>query len=133
MATDITTIFGSNIKAYAQPFNIDRSYVGLPGANGLLSMHHGCRGRQIVVTGRMGAYGANYTIARANLQVVIDTIETLLYPGVAAADFSYFGYTWRNCVFDQFRLIPGPDGKVFHYTAGSYAVCDFIAHIREQI
>lgn len=133
MATDLTTIFGTNIKVYSQPLNIDRPYVGLAGAQGVLSMHLGTRGRQIVVTGRLGASGANYTLARANLQAVIDSIETWLYPGVPAADFSFFGYTYPNCVFDQLRLIPAADGKVFQFTAENYAVCDFVAHIREQI
>ena len=133
MAVDLTTIFGTAIKVYAQPRNIDRSYVGLAGSQGVLSMHLGTRGRQLVITGRMGSYGANYTIARANLQAVIDSIETWLYPGVAAADFSFFGYTYYNCVFDQFRLIPAAGGKVFQYTAERYAVVDFVAYLREQI
>jgi hypothetical protein len=133
MATDLTTIFGNEIKVGAQPRDIDRQYAGLAGAHGLLAMHMGTRGRRIVVTGTLASSGVDYAAARANLQDVIDGIEAYTYPGVAAADYSFFGETYNNVVFDRFQLVPDSDGRFFHWTSSGYATCSFICLLRQLI
>ena len=131
MATSLTTIFGSEIKVYAQPRNADRQYVGFAGADGLVSMLMGTRGRQIVVTGRLAASGANYNAARTSLQAVIDGIES--YLSIEAADYSFAGTTYSDVVFDRFQLVPDNSGKVFHWTAAGYVIADFVCFMRSLI
>ena len=128
MATNLTTIFGNEIKVYAQPRNADRQYVGFAGADGLVSMQMGARGRQIVVSGRLAAGGANYSAARANLQAVINGIESYLTD--AATDYSFAGTTYTDVVFDKFQLIADNAGKAFHWTAAGYATADFVCYLR---
>lgn len=131
MSIALTSIFGTAIKAFAQPVNSDRQYVGLPGANGILSMNLGTRGRQLVVTGRLYTTGANYAAARAAMVSAIGAIEAYLFPGVAAVDITYYGETYYNCVMDRFQLIPDKEGKLYHWLATGMAV-DFICYWREQ-
>jgi len=133
MATALTTIFGDEIKVYAQPRNIDRQYVGFPGANGVVSMHLGTRGRQIVVTGTIYGDGANYAAARTACQVKINAIESYFYPDVQVDSYSFMGETFYNAVFDKFQLIPDSEGKVFHYTVAGYVIVSFICYLREQV
>lgn len=133
MAIDLTTIFGTEIKVGAQPRDIDRQYVGLAGAHGLLSMHMGTRGRPIIISGVLASTGVSYAAARANLQAVIDGIEAYTYPSVAAADYSFMGETYSNVVFDKFQLVPDGRGTFFHFTSAGYVTCDFICFLRQLI
>ncbi len=133
MATNLTAIFGSAIKVYAQPRNIDRQYVGFAGAHGVVGMHLGTRGRQLVVTGKIGTSGANYTVARANCQAAINAIEAYTYPEAVAADYSFAGTIYYDVVFDKFRLVPDGAGKVFHWTADGYVTADFVCYLRELV
>jgi hypothetical protein len=132
---DLTYIFGNEIRVFAQPRQIDRQYVGLPGAHGLLSMHMGSRGRQIIVTGTMwGLAGSNedpYIYGRLQCQAAIDAMELYLYAD--AADYTFMGDTYYNIVFDKIDLIPDGQGKAFHLTAENYVTCNFIAYLRQLI
>ena len=130
MATDLTTIFGSEINVQAQPANVDRQYVGFPGGNGLLSMNLGTRGRQLVIAGTLAATGSGYADARSNLQAIIDNLES--YLTAPEADYSFAGTTFLNVVFDRFQLIPDSN-KVFHYTAEGYVTCRFICYGRSLL
>ena len=131
MATDLTTIFGDEIKVVAQPHHVDRQYVGLAGANGLLSMLMGTRGRQIIVTGRLWAAGTDYADARSNLQVWIDNIDA--YRLADAADYSFKDEIYQYVVFDKFQLVPDATGKAFHQTNAGYVTADFICYLRSLI
>lgn len=131
MTIDLTTIFGNEIKVYAQPRQADRQYVGLPGAHGLLSMDMGTRGRQLVITGKLAATGNDYADARTNLQAIIDDIESYLW--ATAADYSFAGTTYEYVVYDKFQLVPDSGGKVFYWTADGYVVADFICYARSLI
>jgi len=134
MATDLTTIFGYEIRVGAQPRDFDRQYSALAGAHGLLSMHMGTRGKRIFISGAMASSGANYAAARANLQAVIDDIEqAYTWPGVPAADYSFMGQTYYNCVFDMFELVPDNKGMFFHWTSAGYVTCEFICVLRQLI
>jgi len=133
MATDLTTIFGSEIKVDVQPRAAERQYHGIPGVDGLLTTHMGMRGRSITVTGVLASSGASYAAARASLQAVINSIETYLYRATGAASYSYCGTTYSNVVFDSFRIIPGPGGKSVNWTAGGYARCEFVCVLRQLL
>ncbi len=110
---DLTTIFGSDITVTVQPRKADRQFVGFSGANGMTSMNLGTRGRQITVTGRLYAAGANYNAARANLQAVIDAIES--YQSALAADYTYRSlFAFYSSLHEDNRQIR----FVTHCTAG---------------
>ena len=131
MATALTTIFGSEIKVYRQSRQAERQYVGFAGAHGVTVMHMGTRGRQLVITGRLASSGANYSAARTNCQAVIDSIEAYLNEG--SASYSFEGTTFNNVVFDRFELVPGFDGKAFHWTNTGYVTVDFVCYGRELL
>ena len=125
MSTALTTIFGSEIKAALQPRAHHRQYAGFPGAHGLTGMYMGSRGAPLMITGRLAAGGANYQAARVALQTIIDDID-VGYIEAEADDYTHMGSTYYDVVFNRFELIPGRDGKYFHYTAAGYCACDFI-------
>jgi len=131
MAIDFTTIFGNEIKLYAQPRQGDRQYVGFPGAEGLVGMQMGTRGRQLVITGRLRAAGSDYSDARSNLQVIIDDIEE--YQWSEAADYTFKGETYSYVVFDRFNLIPDGEGKLFHFNSVGEVFADFVCFLRIMI
>lgn len=133
MATNLTTIFGNEIKVYAQPRQPDLQYTGFPGAAGLVGMNMGTRGRQIIVTGTLASFGSNYVNARDNLQDVINTIEAYLYPNVEPADYSFAGETYNYVIFEKFQLMPDGTGKAFHFTAEGYVTCRFVYFLRQLI
>jgi len=124
MSTNLTTIFGNEIKVHLQPVIIDRQYSGFPGAHGLTAMHMGSRGYPLTVTGKLASSGVNYTAARAAVRAVIDGIEDYLFAD--AADYVFFGVTYYSVVWEKFQLLPDGTGKVFHYTSEGYCTADFI-------
>lgn len=128
MATDLTTIFGTAINVYTQPVQADRQYAGFPGAHGVVCMHLGTRGAQLVISGTLGYSGPNYATARASLQSAINAIQT--YTWADAADYTFKGQTFYNVVFDSFQLIPDGTGKAFHWTAEGYVTCKFVCYAR---
>ena len=124
MATDLTTIFGSEIKVAAQPRRAEKQYAGFPGAHGLVGMDLGTRGRRMTVTGRLRASGSDYDDARGNLQTTIDTIEAYLW--AEAADYTFKGETYNNVVFDKLELLVDNKGTVFHLTSDGKVTVDFV-------
>jgi len=128
-ATPLTNIFGTEIKVYAQPRQGQRQYAAFPGADGVVGMFMGTRGRQIVITGMLADTGSNYYNARANLQATIDAIEA--YQQEPEADYSFAGETYTDVVFDKFQLVPDNNGKVFYWTSDGYVTCKFVACLNE--
>jgi len=128
MAIDLTTIFGSNITVLAQPRSAKRQYARYPGAGGMTAMHLGTIGRRITVTGLLAAGGADYNAARANLQVVINTIQGYLAPTIGPADYHYRGDIYYAAVFDEFRIT----GKIL-WTASGAVKCRFTAILQELV
>jgi hypothetical protein len=131
MATALTTIFGDEICVYAQPRQVDRRYVGFPGANGLVGMHMGSRGRQLVITGRLREQGSNYINARKTLQETIDEIEG--YLNKDSADYSFMGDTYEDVVFDRFNLLPDGKGKLFFMNSAGDVFVDFVCFLRQML
>lgn len=131
MATDLTTIFGTEIKVYNQPRQAARQFVGFPGAHGVVAMHLGSRGYQFVISGIISASGVDYATARATVQTAIAAIEPYLWAD--AADYSFKGITYSNIVFVGFQLIPDSNGKVFHWTSEGWVTCSFICYARSLI
>jgi len=126
MATDLTTIFGTEIKVYLQPRQAHRQYVGFPGVHGVVAMHLGTRGRQLVISGTLAATGANYNAARTNLQTWLNSIEE--YLNIGYASYTYCGHTYDYLVFDRLQLVPDNTGKAFHFTAAGYVTCQFVCY-----
>ena len=124
MAVDLNTIFGNEIKVGLQPRNVDRQYVGFPGAHGVVSTHMGTRGRRLVITGTIR------TATRALCQAAIEAIEPYLWAD--AADYTYKGGYYYGIVFDRFQLVPDYQGKFFHFTSGA-VFCQFIMYGRSQV
>ncbi len=128
MSTSLRSIFGNEIKVVAQPRQIDRQYTGFPGAHGVIGMHLGSRGYQLVISGTLRATGASYAAASANLQIIIDALELYLF--AIAADYSHDGTTYYSVVLDRFQLLPDGEGKSFHLTSTDYVTCSFIYYAR---
>lgn len=133
MAEDFTAIFGNNIIVSPQPRQADRQYTGFSGAHGLVGMHMGTRGYQIVISGRLAGSGGSYSAARAALQSQINDIEAYTYPGVDAADYTFAGTTYENVVFDRFQLIPDSTGKIFHWTSAGLVMANFVCYARALV
>ncbi len=127
MATNLGSIFGSVIKVGYQPPQAHRQYSGFAGAHGLTAMHLGSRGYPVIITGRMGESGANYTAARAALAASIAAINNYLW--LDAADYSWQGETYTYMVFERFQIVPN-NGKYFSWTKEGYCVCNFICYAR---
>lgn len=130
MATALTAILGNEIKVGLQPRAAERQYVGFPGGHGLVAMHMGSRGFSLIVTGKLRATGASYSVARTLLVAAIEAIGQYLWLG--AADYSYAGTTYYNVLFERFELVPNSTGKYFYFT-DSYVVCDFVCRLRGLI
>ena len=131
MAINLTTIFGSEINVYIQPRQSERQYAGFPGSHGVVTMHLGTRGRQLVISGTLRATGANYSVARAALQAAIDSIESYLW--AYAADYSFAGTVFATTVFDKFQLVPDSKGKVFRLTREGWVTCNFTMYGRSLV
>jgi hypothetical protein len=132
MATNLTSIFGEEITVHARPSVPQRQFAGFPGADGLVSMHLGMRGREIVITGRLRVSGNTYQIARQNMQDEIDAIQAYCGIDTEATNYSYMGETYNDVVFGPLQLIPDGNGKVFHYTAEKKMIVNFMIILVSQ-
>ena len=131
---DLTYIFGDEIIVATYTRRIDRQRVGLPGAHGVLSMHMGSRGRQIIVKGKIWGYGGDYAYARAECRDWRDVIELYLYAD--PADYTFMDDTYENVVFDKIVPVPDSNGKIYHLVGGVggvYVTMRFIAYLRQLI
>jgi len=108
-----------------------RQYAGFPGAHGVVAMHLGTRGRQLVISGTLRATGGSYSAARVVLRAAIDSIESYLW--AYAADYSFAGTVYVSTVFDKFQLVPDSRGKVFRLTKGGWVTCDFVCYGRTLV
>jgi len=117
MATDLTTIFGNEIKVALKPRRPQRQYYGFAGAHGVTAMHMGSRGFTLVVTGTLRA------ASRPLLESAIAAIESWLWAG--AADYSFYGCLYSNVVWDQFEILTSPDGKAYGLTSTGWVRCNF--------
>ena len=132
MATDLTTIFGSEIVVSAQPRLSERQLTAYPGAHGLTGMWMGSRGYLIAITGRIRVDASGgYSAGRLLLDTAVAAIEQYLY--AAEADYSFSGSTYSNAVLEKFDLINDRNGKSYHYVKGNYLIADFVAVMRALI
>lgn len=123
--TALTTLFGTEIKVFAQPRLVEIQFVGFPGAHGVAGMNLGTRGKPLVITGTLRYSGSGYDNSRTLLDAWIAAIEALLW--AEAADYTYHGQTYEQVQFVRFELIPDGQGKAYHMTANSVFV-NFIIH-----
>lgn len=127
MSTALSSIFGNEISVSPAPRTGQWQFAGFPGAHGVTAMNLGSRGNSFTVTGRIRATGASYALARANLLTALLTIEAWQWPA-AEETFTFGSESYANCVMVRFQLVPGPDGKVIHWSATGAVFCDFVAY-----
>jgi len=129
MATNLTTIFGTEIVVSPQARTVERQLSAFAGAHGLTSMFMGSRGYTITVTGRIAAdASAGYNAGRAILEGYITAIEAYQYN--YAADYTFRGILYENVIFEKFDIKRDANGKAFHYVKGNYLIADFTAQLR---
>jgi hypothetical protein len=88
-------------------------------------MHMGSRGFGLTITGTMRA------ATRALLETAIAAVEQYLWAG--AAQYTFFGSTYNNVVFERFDILAAGKGKAFYLTAESQVVCRFVMQARGLI
>ena len=125
MATDLTTIFGSEIKVYAHPRIVHRQYSGFPGADGLTAMFLGSRGFPLVISGVVRE--ASRPLCEAAVSSIAD------YLWAAAADYSFYGTTYEAVVFERIQLVPDSEGKALHLNSLGQVFCQFVCHARSLL
>ena len=132
MATDLTTIFGSEIIVNPQSKEIDREFSGFAGSDGLTSMYLGSRGSTIIIRGIVRGTGANYDVARADAVSKMDAIE--IYQVMAAADYAFKNDIYSSVVWYKIEKIPDPQtGKVFLFNSKGEVIVNFLAYGRSLI
>lgn len=131
MATDLTTIFGNEIKVFAQNRQADRQFSGFAGCHGMTSMLLGSRGYNIIVKGTAVGAGGSYSAARDSVVAKFASMEDYLFD--EAADYEFFGETFNNVVWNRVEKIPDKNGMVYRYTAEGYVIVDFVAYGRALI
>jgi hypothetical protein len=97
------------------PRQMARSLTGYAGANGLTGMALGTRGYQVPIRLTLRAAGNTYALARAAAEVLIAAVEAL--QALDAAEYTYGGTTYSNCIWDKPQLLPGPDGRQYTWIA----------------
>jgi len=131
MATNLTTIFGSEIIVASQGKEADREFSGYAGSDGLTSMHLGSRGNAVVVRGIIRGSGNGYDTARADAAAKLAAIEDHFITG--ALDYSFKGETYLSVVWYKLEKVPDTDGKVFHLNSKGEVIVNFIVYGRSLI
>jgi hypothetical protein len=130
MATNLTAIFGTEIKTGIQPREPNNQYTGFPGAHGITGMMMGSRGYPLVVSGQLRTYGANYITARTAMINLIEQIELLQF--YAEQTYWYGNEVYEYVAFEKMQLLDS-NGKQFMYTSEGYCVTRFIAYFRSML
>jgi len=130
MATDLTSIFGSELIVSIGAYQVDRQYSGFAGADGLTSMHLGGRGSMLVVRGRLRSTNG-YDTARAAVAAAFAALKALTYS--EAADYSFKGETFLSIVWEKIEPIPNNRGQIYLWTSAGQVILDFIAYGRALI
>jgi len=118
MATDLTTIFGTEINVTAQPREVVRQYNHFAGANGLTAMHLGSRGYHVTVAGRM------HMATRALLETAVGDIQSWCF--APAYDYSFYGVIYYGILWDRMQVVPDAAGSTYHLTSEGLVTCRFI-------
>jgi hypothetical protein len=120
----LTNLFGDEICVSIQPRQMQNQWVGFPGAEGIVGMYMGSRGRRITISGRLRSReSSSYNYARSDLQDWIDAIESNLCcePQI----YYYAGNTYNEVVFLNLRIVVNDKGKSIHWN-GKGCFCDFV-------
>lgn len=131
MATNFISVFGNRIKVAPQPHSPNIQYTGFPGAHGVTCMMMGSRGYPITVTGQLVAQGTDYRTARAMMVAQIRDIEQLQFRD--AMDYFYGNEYYSNCIFEGFKLVEVPGGKLFSFTTEGLCLVNFVAYFRSMV
>lgn len=128
MATDLTSIFGSELIVASQGKESDREFSGYAGSDGLTSMHLGSRGNAVIIRGIVRGTGAGYDTARADAAAKLAAIEDYFITG--ALDYSFKGETYLSVVWYKLEKIPDAAGKVFHFNSKGEVLVNFLVYGR---
>lgn len=128
MATDLTTLLGTEISVSFQPRQVDRQFAAFAGADGLTGIDLGTRGHAIFVTGIIRVAAPDYTTGRNNASTAIQTLESLQY--LVEDDYSFMGSYFYNVLFLKLSLVKDNNGKIFTWTANSQVLVKFVYHLR---
>lgn len=124
----LTTILGTTeIITGIEPYQMQRTYSGYAGIDGLTAMNLGTRGYAVPITGKLRVTGAaTYAAARTAMLARINAIAAL--QSLPAAAYTYGGETYANAIFENFRLLPS--GKTFHWHPDGSMTVDFTLTLR---
>ncbi|HOQ06150.1 MAG TPA: hypothetical protein PKY88_13165 [Anaerohalosphaeraceae bacterium] len=111
MAYDLQTLLGSELTVGLNNRRMQRQYLGFAGAHGLATIALGTRGFELPISGVIRATGTTYKQARNNAVMIAQNLEAL--QAAEPADYFYKGTTYLNCIFENFRLVPSANGRIF--------------------
>jgi hypothetical protein len=115
MATDLTTLLGSELTVGIAGLAIQKTYTGFSGAHGIVSMNHGLRGYQVPIRGLVRITGAaSYNAAMAACNTAINAIAAM--QTWTTDTYTYRGSTYYNASFANFKILPRGQ-KTYHYTS----------------
>jgi hypothetical protein len=131
MSTNLTTIFGNDIKVSWQPRQPIRQVTGYAGAHGATAMLMGSVGYPLVVTGTLRTTtGLTYANARAAMVAAIQAISTWAWS--PEQTFTYGSETYQYVVFEKLTLLDD-NGKIFHFTAAGQCIVRFVCTFRSLL
>jgi hypothetical protein len=126
MATELTTIFGNEIRVGNDFRIIQRQYNGFAGAHGLTTKHMGSRGSVIVVSGILrGTAESSYDTARNKCLEIITATEQYLAAG--DTDYTFKGTTYEKVVWDKINIVPDSKNTYFQWNSKGECFVNFIA------
>jgi len=131
MATNLTAIFGNEIKVRFEPRKPVRQITGYAGAHGATAMLMGSTGYPVIVTGTLRtATGLTYAAARAAMIALIEAVESWAW--APEQTFTYGSETYQYVVFDRLTLLDS-DGKAFRYTTEGCCIVNFVCRFRSLL
>ena len=124
MSSDLTDVFGNEIKVTPGPHLVNRQFTTYPGVHGATTMFMSSAGRPLVIAGRLRASGDNYAAARAALQAKITALSAFQWAGVE--DYTFKDDTYSDVVFEELTLVADRQGKTIHFNTAGEAHADFV-------
>ncbi len=119
---DLRDIFGDEIKVKVNPRRVGRNFYAFAGSHGLVSSYQGTRGYDIIVKGRLRAWGTTYDIALGYLQDVVDILEE--FNADLPTDYMYRSITIYAVLFGQMKILE-KSSRSYHWTTNGEAWLDF--------
>ena len=120
MTTELSSIFGTEIKVTIGPRQASRSYYGFAGVHGVTAMFMGSRGFGLTVTGTIRA------ATRALADSAVAAIEALQWLGIN--NYSHHGSYYYRVVWEDLEVLKDSAGKSVFLVAPGQFTCKFRIH-----